>query len=141
MNKLFRRFIAYIIDMMVILIATESLSSVPYINRQLDNYNKYYQDYLVNYNNYVSFKNDISYNFKDEELSKDEYDSLVDNHDNYVDVLLKYYIDNGLSKDNYDKLNEEIDKEFNNINLDYYYKLEKNSICYLIIYLVMVLTT
>lgn len=139
MNKLFRRFVAYTIDMMVILLVTESLSGVPYINKQLDDYNKYYQEYLVIYNYYFSFKNDLNSKFKDEELSKEEYDSLVEEYDGYVDILSEYYVDGSLSQDNYVKLNDNIDKNFNDAYLQYYYKIDKNSICYFVVYLIVVL--
>ena len=49
MRKLFKRFIAYFIDMLVVTLIVQSLSGIPQINRQLDDYNKYQNDYLENY--------------------------------------------------------------------------------------------
>jgi hypothetical protein len=60
MNKLFRRVVAYIIDMMVILLIVQSLSGVPQINKQLDDYNKYYGKCMNLYNTYLSNALDVA---------------------------------------------------------------------------------
>ena len=45
MFKLLRRFVAYFIDLMVVMLIAQSLSGIPAINKQLDDYNKY--DYII----------------------------------------------------------------------------------------------
>ena len=52
MFKLLRRVLAYVIDMMVIILITQSLTSVPMINKQLDAYNKYYDEYMDLFEDY-----------------------------------------------------------------------------------------
>lgn len=138
MNKLFRRVFAYIIDMMVILLIVQSLSGVPQINKQLDDYNKYYGECMDLYNTYLSFKLDLKADFKDKKLSDKEYDSLVEEHDSYKGILDKYYMDGNLTEENYDKLNTIIDDEYNEEYRKLYYRIEQNSIFYFIIYLVVV---
>ena len=140
MKKLFRRFIAYTIDMMVIILIAQSLSGIPQINKQLNNYNKYYNGYMELYELYASFKVDLTNDFKDKNLTEKEYNSLIENHEKYVDTLNEYYMDGKLTEKNYDKLNKKIDKEYNREYKKVYYKIEQNSVLYFVIYLVVVFT-
>lgn len=138
MNKLFRRFLAYTIDMMVVILVVQSISGIPQINPQLDDYNKYYDDYMESYQSYSSFKQDLKTDFSDKELSIEEYDSLVKEHALYKEVLDKYYKDNTLTENNYKKLNNQIDGDYNKEYKKVYYQIEKNSILYFVLYLVVV---
>ena len=140
MKKLFRRFIAYTIDMMIIILIAQSLSGIPQINKKLNNYNKYYNRYMELYELYASFKVDLTNNFKDKNLTEKEYNSLIENHEKYVDTLNEYYMDGKLTEKNYDKLNKKIDKEYNREYKKVYYKIEQNSVLYFVIYLVIVFT-
>lgn len=129
---------AYTIDMMVIAIIAQCLSSVPQINKQLDDYNKYYDDYMEVYEAYAAVKVDLNEAFEDKKLSEKEYNSLIENNEGYKDILNKYYKDGKLTEKNYNKLNDKIDKDYNKEYKQLYYKIEKNSIAYFIIYLVAV---
>ena len=139
MKKLFKRFIAYMIDMVVILMITQCLSGIPQINKQLDDYNEYQENYITLYEEWTAFKANLTDSFEDKELTEEEYNSLVEEHVTYVDVLNNYYKDGKLTEKNYEKLNTKIDdyylKEYKNI----YYKIENNSKVQFIIYLVVVL--
>lgn len=139
MRKLFKRFVAYFIDILVISIITQCLSGIPGINRQLDDYNKCYKEYITLYSEWVTFKSDLIKDYEDEKLDKEEYEDLVKEHEKYADKLDKYYIDGKLNSSNYEKLVEEIDKDYNKSYKQIYYKIEQNSIVSLIIYLVAVI--
>lgn len=139
MAKLFKRFLAYMIDMCVIILITQSLSGIPMINKQLDAYNKYYDEYLELFESYGMFKTDLVNDFKDKELSGKEYQSLVEEHFNYQDILVKYYDDEKLTEKEYDKINKGIDKEYQKEYEKVYFKIEQNSIVYFIVYLVSIL--
>lgn len=138
MKKLFRRVFAYLIDMMVVILIAQCISGIPLINRQLDAYNKSYDDYEELYEDYANFKIDLSKSFEDKELTEDEYNDLIEEHEDYVDTLNKYYKDSALTEKNYDKLNEVIDKEYIEEYKNIYFKIEKNSVCYMVIYLIVV---
>lgn len=135
MKKIFKRFIAYLIDMMVVILITQSLSGIPIFNNQLDDYEKYYKDYIELYENYATFKQDLTSKFEDEQLSLEEYNALIEEHEAYNNTLEEYYINDELTKDNFDELNKIIDEEYNKAYNRAYYNLEKNNIAYLIIYL------
>lgn len=139
MNKIFRRFVAYTIDMMVITLVVQSLVGIPQINKQLDNYNKYYNEYIKEYQSYLEFKTDLRDYYEDKKLSTEEYEKIVDENDKYKDTVDKYYKDAKLTKKNYDKLNSDVDREYNEWYKDIYYKIEKNSILYFGLYLIAII--
>lgn len=139
MNKIFKRFVAYTIDMMVITLIVQSLVGIPQINKQLDNYNKYYKEYIKEYKSYVEFKTDLKDYYEDEKLSTKEYEKIVDDNGEYKGTVDKYYKDGKLTKKNYDKLNSDVDREYNEWYKDIYYKIEKNSILYFVLYLVAIM--
>ena len=136
MNRLFKRFIAYFIDMMVVTLIIQTLTSIPQINRQLDNYNKYYDEYSNLYNNYLRVKVDLNDLYKDSVITIDEYKLLIEDNGNYIDIINKYYVNEKI--DDYDKLVSEIDKDYNDKYVDLYYKIDKNMIIYFIIYLIVI---
>ena len=138
MRKLFKRFIAYSIDMLVILIITQSISGIPTINKQLNDYNKYSNKYLTNYKEYSDLKINLNKYFEDKKITDEEYNSLIKEENNYINIFKDNYKEE-LSNEDYDKINKKIDKLYNNTYKEIYYKMEKNSIMYNIIYLVVVI--
>ena len=139
MKKLFKRLVAYLIDMMVILLLAQSISGIPQINGQLDKYNKYYDKYMDLYGDYVSFYGDLNKYYEDESLSEEEYNSLIEAHEGYANVLNEYYIDGEISSSNYEELTKRIYDDYNKEYENVYFKIEKNSIVYFVVYLVAVL--
>ena len=138
MRKLFKRFIAYSIDMLLILIITQSISGIPTINKQLNDYNKYSNKYLTNYKEYSNLKVNLNKYFEDKKITDEEYNSLIKEENNYTNIFKDNYKEE-LSNEDYDKINKKIDKLYNNTYKENYYKMEKNSIMYNIIYLVVVI--
>ena len=138
MKKIWKRILAYIIDMMVILIISQSLSGIPFINKQLDKYNKYYQEYTELVEIYTGFKVELTNNFKDQKLTEKEYNSLIKNYPSYKDRLTKSYEDQKLTEKEYNALVKEIDNKYQSDYEEVYYQVEKNSITYFVIYLIAV---
>ena len=138
MKKLFKRFIAYTIDMMVVLLITQCLSGIPQINKQLVKFEKYSNEYVELTNNYVSFYGDLKKYFEDKELSEEEYSSLVEEHKNYVSLIDKYYVDSSLSNENYDKLGKVLYDDYVDSYKGIYYKMEKYSTFSSVVYLVVI---
>lgn len=136
MTKLFKRFIAYAIDMFVIILITQSLSGVSVINKQLDTYNKYYDQYMDLFESYGGFKTDLVNGFEDKKLSEKEYLSLIEKHEDYQNLLIERYEDQKLTEKEYDKINKEIDENYQKKYKKIYYKIEQNSVAYFIIYLI-----
>ncbi len=135
MRKIIKRFLAYTIDMMVILLITQSISGIPAINKQLDSYTKYYKEYTEYLTNYTNFKIQLTEDYKDEELSQKEYDKLAKDYPDYQKTLDQYYKDQTLSKKGYISLLTKIDKDYTNTSKTLYYQIEKNSTLYFVVYL------
>lgn len=138
MRKIIKRFVAYFIDLFVVVLISQSLSGIPFINKQLDTYNKYYDEYLDVVNTYGEFKSDLLKNYEDKKLTEKEYNKLIEKHDNYKDLLEDSYGDKKLDKKEYEKLNKKIDSEYNKKYRKLSYNMDKNSNCYFIIYLIVV---
>ena len=92
MKKILKRIGAYFIDMMVVMLITQCLSGVPFINKQLDTYNKYYQEYSNALKEYSEFKLELQNSFKDEKITEKEYSKIIKISDDYkqeIEKLLK----------------------------------------------------
>ena len=87
MKKTFKRFIAYLIDMMIVTLIVQCVAGIPQINKQIDKFNKYSDDYIELTNAYVSFYGDLKKSFEDKELTEEEYNSLIEEHKNYVSIM------------------------------------------------------
>ena len=109
MKKIFKRLIAYIIDIFLITALSSAIMQLPLFNNDLANYNKYYKQTTKIQENYIKFNNDLKKYYKDKKLTKEEYDKLLKYKD-YNDVLEKYYKDDKLSKKDYSKLEQDSSK-------------------------------
>lgn len=138
MNKLFKRFIAYTIDMMVILIVAQSLSGIPQINKQLNDYNKYSKEYYEVLENYIYFK-DYLENDLDKELTEEKYNELLEECPEYKEIIDKRYEKESITEDEYKELAKEADNIYNKISVDKAYKVEKNNILYFCLYIIAVI--
>lgn len=137
MKKILKRLGAYIIDLMVITIITQCLAGIPIINHQLDSYNKYYQEYSNQLKEYTTFKLELQTSFKDEKITEKEYNKIIKTSDEYKSYLEKYYEDKKITKNEYNKINKSIDQHYMKNYKKEYYNVEKNSVCYFIIYLIV----
>lgn len=136
MKKILKRIGAYFIDMMVVMLITQCLSGVPFINKQLDTYNKYYQEYSNALKEYSEFKLELQNSFKDEKITKKEYNKIIKISDDYKQEIEKFYDDKKITKKEYKTINKNMDNHYLKIYKKLYSKVEKNSICYFIIYLI-----
>ena len=136
MKKILKRLGAYFIDMMVVMLITQCLSGVPLINKQLDNYNKYYQEYSNALKEYSEFKLELQNSFKDEKITEKEYSKIIKISDDYKQEIEKFYDDKKITKKEYKTINKNMDNHYLKIYKKLYSKVEKNSICYFIIYLI-----
>ncbi|MBR3162262.1 MAG: RDD family protein [Bacilli bacterium] len=128
MKKIYKRFIAYLIDILIISIISMSITYMPIFNKELSNYRKYIKEYNKEYTNYLSFNNDLNKYFKDKKITNEEYNKLANKHDTYKTYLNKYYKDEKLSKKNHKKITKEINKEWSKTYKRYNYKLNKYSL-------------
>lgn len=139
MNKNIKRILSYLIDIIVVSLIVSCLTNLSFINWQLDNYNKNYKEYKKLYNNYMNFREDLNNYYEDNKLTTDEYNELLENNDAYEDVINKYYSNDKLTDKNYDKLVEEVDNDFQKKYKKLYYNINKYSVVYNMIYILVIL--
>lgn len=139
MKKIWKRLVAYAIDMMVVLVIAQSISGIPAINKQLSKYNKYYGEYMELVSNYTNFKVQLNQVFKDQELTEKEYGKLVKDYSVYQDVLEEYYQDEKLTEKEYDSIIKKIDEDYQEQYQTLYYRTEQNSTFYMGVYLATII--
>lgn len=128
MKKIFKRFLAYLIDLFIVSIISSCIMVIPFINVDRDNYNKNYKEYNELYTSYSKFSQDLTDYYEDDKLDEEEYEKLISENKDYEEVVSKYYKDGKLSKKNYDKLSEEVGRDFQDEYKSIYYKLSKYSV-------------
>ena len=109
MKYIYNRVMAYFIDMLLVVVLATLISRISFINPNINNYNKYNKLY-----------SDINLEYQ-----------------GYVADLQKYYGDNKISKKEYDKIVTETNKSYMKQNKMVYYNLNKYSLVYNIIVLVL----
>ena len=139
MKKTWKRFLAYIIDMLLIISLTQCLSSTTLLNPNLDNYQKYSKEYNKIYTETSSFLIQLQNLYQDKKITQEEYDKLIKKHPTYEEILKENYKNNELSEKNYNKIINQVSKTFTNKTSKLYYLIEKNSISEMIIYTVLTL--
>ena len=140
MKKLFKRFCAYFIDIIIVYLLVYLLTSIPFVNVQLDDYNKAYKKYEKEYVSYMEFVSDLEDYYSDSKFTEKEYNKLKKGASSeYVNLLDKYYKDNKLTKTNYNRLIKDINKDFQKDYEKSYYNINKYSTIYNIIYIVVLM--
>lgn len=127
MFKIFKRVLAYVIDMMIVLIVVQAISGIPAINKELDKYSKAYNDYSMELKSYSNFRMDLNNYYDNKKLSEKEYNKIIEDNPEYKDLLDKYYVDGKLTSKNYDKLVNELDDTYLEGYEKSYYNIDKYS--------------
>ena len=128
MKSIYKRLIAYLVDILIISVITMSITYLPIFKNDLSNYRKYLKEYNKEYTTYLSFNRELTKFYKDNELSDKEYHKLCDKYNDYTDSINKYYKDNKLTKKDYKKLTSEIDNNWSKSYKRYNYRMNKYSL-------------
>lgn len=139
MKKIYKRLIAYIIDIAIISVIISCLTNNSFTNPSLKQYNKTYDECQELSDNYTNFTTDLKKYYEDKSLTEDEYNKLNNKYEYYNNTLEKYYQDNNLTSTNYQKLLDETNQDFQNKYKKLYKTLNKYSITYNIIYIIIIL--
>ena len=138
MFKLFKRIIAYLIDIVIITTICQSLANTTILNPNLNKYEKYTKEYNQTYTNYMKYVKQLYTYYQDKELSEKEYQKLIDNNKEYEKLTNKYYKDSKLTEKNYNKLLKELANNYKKSIEEISYYLEKNSISEKVLYILLV---
>ncbi|MBQ6495526.1 MAG: RDD family protein [Bacilli bacterium] len=139
MKYVYNRVIAYVIDMLLVVLISVLLSRISFINPDINKYNKYnklYSEFNLNYQSYV---NDLSKYYGNSEISDKEYNKLVEKYGDIASSLVKYYDDSVIDKKEYDKVINETNKSYMKENKKLYFDLSKYSFIYNIILFVVII--
>lgn len=117
MKIVFKRFIAYIIDIVLVSLLATILTSNSYINKDYNKYQEIYKEYEKYSNNYHDFINDLE-DLKVSELKEEykNYNKYLENTDN-----------EDLSEKDIKKIKTELKEEYEEKIKNYSYKLSKLS--------------
>ena len=137
-KPLFKRVSAYVIDLFIVLLISSAISSIPAINKNMDDYQQTYKEYEKEYNNYAEYFTLLQESYEDEEITSKEYTELTKN-ETYKELIISKYEDESISKDEYKEIITEINKEFDLVANDYIYLLNKKGVSNSIITLVCTL--
>ena len=137
-KPLLKRTCAYTIDLAIVFILTSTISTIPLLSKQMEPYQKTYNEYVENYNEYNEYLTQLEESYKDDEINEEEYNQLIEN-ENYKEIITSKYEDNKITKGEYKKIVEYINKEQDKINDNYTYTLNKQGISNSIIVLISTL--
>lgn len=122
-----KRLVAYTIDTVIILVVSSLISSIPFLNKGMDEYQKTYKEYEEEYNKYSEYLTLLETSYKDEEITEEEYTKLTEISE-YKEIIEDEYEDKKISKGEYNDIVEEVNEEFDEIAKDYIYILSKKGI-------------
>lgn len=138
LKPLMKRVAAYMIDLFIVLIIASLVSSIPFLNKNMDEYQKTYDEYEEKYNEYAEYVTLLQESYEDEEINEEEYAKLTEN-ETYKEIIISKYEDTKLSEGEYKEIIEEINEEFDSVANDYVYILGKQGVSNSIITLVCTL--
>lgn len=127
LKPLMKRVCAYIIDLFLVLIIASLVSSILALNKNMDDYQNTYDEYEVEYNEYIDYLDLLEEAYKDEDLTEEEYNKIIE-VETYKEIIEDEYEDKKISKGEYKEIIEEVNEEFNEIVEDYDYELSKKGV-------------
>lgn len=146
-DNIFRRVIAYVMDMILVSIVVSSIVSAKVVNFQLEDYNKMYEEYNELYNLYIEQYSNKIENCADLEKAIEEEQISEEKYVNDLEKLKDSYSKQDITKDEYSDKCLTLVKDYNNHKMTdeeyleksdyYYYHLEKNSIVAYIVSIVV----
>jgi len=137
-RPLLKRVCAYMIDLFIIITISSLISSVPGLNKEMEEYQETYNEYQEKYNEYSEYLTLLEESYKDEEINEEEYTKLIES-EQYQEIISSRYDDNAISKEEYKEIVVEINENFDTIAKDYIYLLNKKGVSNSIITLVCTL--
>lgn len=137
-KPLLKRVCAYAIDLVLILVVSSLISSLPIFNKEANEYQKAYSEYEKIYYEYADYLKLLEESFKDEKIEEEEYSKLSE-VSKFQELISSKYEDNKISKKEYTKIVSTINEEFDKIAKDYVYILGTKSISNSVVTLVCTL--
>ena len=112
-KELYKRFIAYLIDYLIVMILVSGLINIKQFNPFYDYMLESNNNYVKLANSYYQMTNMLPYYYEDERLDEDEYNKLLENNDTYKYLIEDAYQDKELSKEEYDNIKNVVTDDYN----------------------------
>ena len=139
MKMFFKRVFAFVIDILLVGLFATALSNISVINVQLDDYNKVYEAYLKDTEEYQDFNKYFKKYYKDKKIDEKELNKLSKKTENYYKLVEEKYDDKKITKKEYNKILDNATDQLQDLYKDYNYKMNKYSVVSNIIYTVVIL--
>ena len=127
LTPLVKRVGAYMIDILIVMILSLAITSIPFLRKNTNEYQDKYSEYEEKYTKTNDFYQLLETSYKDSEISQEEYDELL-KKEIYNDILTEKYEDNKISKGEYKEITNKINESLTNLTKDYNYILGKIAI-------------
>ena len=127
LTPLVKRVGAYMIDILIVMILSLAITSIPFLRKNTNEYQDKYSEYEEKYTKTNEFYQLLQTSYKDSEISQEEYDELL-KKEIYNDILTENYEDNKISKGEYKEITNKINESLTNLTKDYNYILGKIAI-------------
>ena len=127
MRIIFKRILAYLLDIFVVTLISTLLVSNRYININYEKYQKTYENYNDEYNNYEEIIELLTKSFNNNKISRKEYSKIKKCSKKYKIIVDKYYDDNKITEKEYNNILKEMEEVYSNIQITNNYKLIKYS--------------
>ena len=127
LTPLVKRVAAYMVDILIVMILSLAITSIPFLRKNTKEYQDKYSEYEEKYTKTNEFYQLLQTSYKDNEIQQEEYDELL-KLDIYNDILIEKYEDNKLSKGEYKEISNKINEDTQSLTKEYNYKLGKISI-------------
>ena len=108
MKIIFKRVLAYLIDIFVVTFISTLLVSNKYININYEKYQKIYENYNGEYKNYEETIESLTKFFNNNKISRKEYSKITKFSKKYKTIVDKYYGDNEITEKEYNNILKEI---------------------------------
>lgn len=122
-----KRICAYLVDLLIVLIISSTISNIPFLNKNLDKYQSTYKEYEEKYSQYSDYIKLLNESYDDDEINEEEYTKLIDNP-TYGELIISKYNDSKISKGEYKELITSINEKFDITAKDYIYLLNKDGV-------------
>lgn len=137
-RPLMKRVCAYAIDIVIVTLLASSISSIKFLNKNMEEYQKTYEEYEERYTNYTNYLNLLEESYKDKVIEEEEYNKLIEISE-YKEIITKKYEDKVIEEEEYNSIVSQSNKEFDSVVNNYVYRLNKQGISNSIITLICTL--
>ena len=127
LTPLVKRVCAYMVDILIVMILSLAITSIPFLRKNTNEYQDKYSEYEEKYTKTNDFYQLLQTSYEDKEISLEEYDELL-KLEIYNNLLTEKYKDEKISKGEYKEITIKINEDTTNLTKDYNYILGKIAI-------------